>query len=731
MEKTAFFIYLLVLILSTLLFGAVHTYAYTLMTVGVFAATSLLLAKSVRKHYRTRTYHLHLPGQGLSLFFLLVLALLVFQLLPWPAVFVHLVSPEAYHVRQMGVPAAGVIDGSAHGPAWLSLAPYLYPIRMSMVRFLVYGFFFFGLSRVLRTQKRLEKAVFVILALGCFETLYGLIQAFGGSGHIWWYWRGTSDVTGTFINRNHFAALMEMGILLAAGFAAGLSDRVRRHPASVGRPSTWRGRVARMLSGEQLFNKRLFVLFAGVVMGIGVIFSASRGGMVATAAGMLLMAILYALRRRHRGKSLLLFLLFLLTAIYAVEIGVERPLSRFKNLFADMQSRERYARKTLELFKDYPAVGVGLGNFQYAYPRYQAAEDQKGYIRFAHNDWAQFLAEAGVMGLTLLVLGLTVFLFRTLRLWSKRGDPFAVCLGITHLPVVAAMALHAVGEFNLHIPANGLLLAAVLAIGDSALHLERRRGRDRTLHRTHLVPLKVKGALVLGLIVGFMLLTAIWAIRHFVAETYCNTVPNSTLQRDPQPPLHKIGAATAWDPGNAAYWNKLAHAWIRIRDREGRMEVESTPHDAAEKLSRVGENLEQANSRVQHAVIRAMEQAVQHNPLEAQYHLRLGWEYTRLWQEADYHARWLPAADLSMDRAAYFAGVKTPRLHVELGNYWVMRSKTLDPLNPERDTAWEKAVAHYRVALRLEDSPKLQEEIKGYVWMFYPDTGIIAQIMGE
>ena len=36
MERAAFTIYLIILLLSILLFGAMHTYVYTLMALGVF-----------------------------------------------------------------------------------------------------------------------------------------------------------------------------------------------------------------------------------------------------------------------------------------------------------------------------------------------------------------------------------------------------------------------------------------------------------------------------------------------------------------------------------------------------------------------------------------------------------------------------------------------------------------------------------------------------------------------
>src|SRR6266702_4519071 len=57
-----------------------------------------------------------------------------------------------------------------------------------------------------------KRLVFALLALGMFEALYGLIQYFTGWQQIFTYVKKyyLEDATGTYINRNHFAGLLEM-----------------------------------------------------------------------------------------------------------------------------------------------------------------------------------------------------------------------------------------------------------------------------------------------------------------------------------------------------------------------------------------------------------------------------------------------------------------------------------------------------------------------------------------
>jgi len=615
--------------------------------------------------------------------------------------------------KSLAASSASISEGPIRH--WFSPSPYYYPVRMSIIRWTVYVFFFLGLIQVLNSQKRIELTIFLILITGCFEALYGLAEAYSGSGHIWWFKKMgyPRDVTGTYINRNHFAGLMEMCLLLAAAYAAALSGRKKKTRIISDHKAGLRVRLSRYLSGEQRFNKRTLMVFAGAVIGVGLVFSASRGGIISAAGGLLCMSLLFMLRRNHRRKGFIALFLFLITSVYALHIGVDYPVGRFKYFDIGIEERARLTQKTMDLFEDYKITGIGVGNFQHAFPKYQAAEDIKVFIRHAHDDWAQFLAEAGITGFFLLLAGMFYHVYRSIGLWRKRNDPFAICLGAVPLAAMTAMAIHSYSDFNLHIPANCLMLAAIMAIGHSALHLERHRGRDKTLYRYHTMPLKYRGVLALLLVAGFIVWNGFWTIRHFIAEAYCNTVSNSTLNRDKDPPVEEIKQATVWDRWNSEYWYKLARKLRKIRDKE------------KEDLKLGEEN----RYRFQRDIISALEKAVRLNPLKAEYHIQLGWEYAYMWKDPDFHHKWLPSADISMDRAAYFAGEKNPYLHVHLGNYWIFRSKTTYPSQPEWESTWSNAGLHYRRAQDLEKSKDLARKIANFVWRYYPDKDFIAKIL--
>ena len=178
MEKASYVIYITILILSIVLFGAMHTYVYTIMSLGVLVAALFLLAKSVRKNQRKGVYQLRIQKTGLHLFFGAMLVFLIFQIIPLPPGLVQLLSPEAGVVWLKSLSAEALVGGDNIAGSWHSLAAYGYPVRMSIIRWVVYGLFFFGLVRVLNSQRRIQMLVYLLLLLGCFEALYGLIQAY-------------------------------------------------------------------------------------------------------------------------------------------------------------------------------------------------------------------------------------------------------------------------------------------------------------------------------------------------------------------------------------------------------------------------------------------------------------------------------------------------------------------------------------------------------------------------
>src|ERR1035438_30812 len=132
-------------------------------------------------------------------------------------------------------------------------------------------------------------------------------------------------------------------------------------------------------------------------------------------------------------------------------------------------NRQMIAEDALRMCRDHLAHGVGLGAFEVAYTPYQTIVTDLT-IDYAHNDYIQFFAEAGIWGWLIAPVAIGMFFvvsFRHLRSrlheqlgWLQFGAAIGVC----------GILVHSFSEFNLHIPANAawftfLAALATLPIG--------------------------------------------------------------------------------------------------------------------------------------------------------------------------------------------------------------------------------------------------------------------------
>ncbi len=697
MEKAAFTIYLFIITLSPLIFGSVHTYAYTFISFAVLLSIALIVLNNLIMKPKNGMRCFIFPKTCLNFLLFSVLLFLLFQIVPLPEFIMKYLSLESVVVGEKSIYASNISDFYEKRVHLFTVSPYLYPVRLSIIRWIIYGLFFFGLVQTLNSKKRIEIVVFVILLTGCFETLYGIIQSYSGANHIWWYQTG-STLCGTYINRNHYAGFMEMCVVLSVCYGCTLLNEekfIKQHNLNY----SFRLKILNFISNERQINKRIFILFCGVITGIGLVLSASRGGIISVFSALILMLLMFVFTKSNRRKSFIILILFVVTAVYSLHIGIDHTIKRFYYLDISFEERNRMAKKTLDIFKDYKLAGIGVGNFQYAYPKYQSELDKKKFIQYAHNDWVQLLAETGIIGFFLVLTGIIYYLFCTIRLWRKSNDPFAIGLGLAPPAIITTISIHSYSDFNLHIPANCFIVAAIIAIGYSALHTIKHTSKDKTSIKYYAFPLYSEGKLVLLLFLCISFATGFWITKHFMAEINCNTVHNSTLNRDKFPSLEKIQSAIKWDKYNAEYWFKLA---LNLSRRQSKGEQNDT--------------------------IEALQEAVHLNPFNARYHMELGRAYSFLQKEPGYYEKWLPAADLSMERAAYFSGEKTPYLHFAIGNYWIMRSKTIDSSSYKQKVLLKKACWHYQKAIDLESGNLKMRMIKFIKKAFkkhYPDDGTV------
>ena len=316
--------------------------------------------------------------------------------------------------------------------------------------------FFLAAANFFDSPQRLRALTRFLIVYGLALAVFALIQHFAWDGRFYWLRQTTQqNVFGPFVNRNHYAGYMEMLAPLPMAMIA-----------------------VRGLGKEA----RLFYGFAAVMMGLSVVVSLSRGGMISLAAGMMfvLIASLHRARRARREGaspqnrlSSILFAVVIAASILAgvIWIGADPVIDRIAQTISDAprQETEHFSRQWMwrdswTIFRAHPFVGAGLGAFETAYPIYGHGNGRL-IVAQAHNDYLQALTDAGIIG-GLAALSFIAFVFRAFVRAIKAKDPLVAGLAVGCGGGLFAMLIHSLFDFNLQLPANALVflfLSSVLS----------------------------------------------------------------------------------------------------------------------------------------------------------------------------------------------------------------------------------------------------------------------------
>jgi len=423
-------------LVSVLVLGGVETFAFAPAQIAV-----VLLAAGI--FWRRGFPSASIPTRCI-LGVLLLIPLL--QLLPLPRPWVEALSPHRGTLTETLLAPLGAL------PERLALSLNPYETKLALLRLICYSLVFLLGFAAYRSRREAVGLSGALLTIGVPEAAYGITQFLTGRQYILQYgqWVPAFDATGTYVNRNHFAGLLEMILpfllaeILFVRLAAGNSRR-----------SPWIDLVVSPLSSRLLLRIVLFTVLA-----IGLVFSRSRMGILAGAVGILAVTAIAGMQRRRRFVLVGFFLIFSAPLAYSVWIGLTPVIERFEGLSRPgaLEDRLPVWRDTVALIGDFPLTGTGLGTYRWTNQHYQTSKFF-GIYEHAHSDYLEFAAEIGIPAAALLFGSLWVLVFRVGRraliLQSVRERTLAAgCTG-----AMAAILIHGVTDFNLQIPANALIFS--------------------------------------------------------------------------------------------------------------------------------------------------------------------------------------------------------------------------------------------------------------------------------
>ena len=375
------------------------------------------------------------PPLDRKLRWLLVLlsSYVAFQLVPLPSFLLRVLSPAR----------AELFDGAAQALPGIAFAPLSVVPSETFSHFLriaAYALVFLLVREITeRISHRPWTLAFPIILIAALEAGLGLLQqAVGGPGAI---------ARGTYINRNHFAGLLEMALPFAAIYPVAVMRRVRSRRHSPAGPAV----------------KACAVLAVATVLLLGIIYSFSRMGLVAALCSLLVMGILaLSPGLSAKGKFLMVGSIAGLVMLSFVFLPPDRLIMRFAQLASaegiTAEGRLLMWGDTLELIAAYPLVGCGLGAYESAFLKYKVSHPLLT-IDYAHNDYLQLLAELGMIGFLIGAALMLAVLAQAIRAASRHSEPNSRFLALACVGAMVAVLIHSLVDFNLYIPANAVLLA--------------------------------------------------------------------------------------------------------------------------------------------------------------------------------------------------------------------------------------------------------------------------------
>ncbi len=443
---------------GTLAFGAVYPWAYWPLAIASIGLG--LWGISLGGTWADpRTRHLSLALGAIA-------AAVFIQIIDVPYSWLATLSPAVG--RFLSEFQIGYLPAGSHA---LSLDPAGTAVAFGL--FSAFALLLIGLVRAIRFV-RLDAFMSQLMTLGVGLAIFGVVQKAlidEVNPALYGFWKPEhgGNPFGPFVNRNHFAGWMVMVLPLVIGYSCAVVYRSRRP-----RAGDWSGWLRWIATVEA--SRFVLVAFVVVALGMSLALTGSRSGIASLAVAIAVFGAFLLTRRGARRARLMAAVYLGVLLVSAVTwAGVDRTVDRFGRASSDAGGRLDAWSDTVDIIRDFPAFGSGVGTYGQAMLLYQTGGRDVMYAH-AHNDYLQIVAEGGLLVTlpVLVALGVVVVVVRR-RLSSGDDDPLTYWVRVGAVAGLAGIAAQSVVEFSLQMPANRVMFVLLLAL---AMHRPLRRSVD-------------------------------------------------------------------------------------------------------------------------------------------------------------------------------------------------------------------------------------------------------------
>ncbi|MGX1926528.1 O-antigen ligase family protein [Vibrio sp. NH-7] len=443
LEKFTFYSLIALIVWLPIPLGSNRDWAWAIAEMWV-ALQSLLLIVS----YKGNLPFEHVKHYGLLVFGLVAFQFWVFlQTVPLDWSILSLVSPKSSEIYQLVEAPTGFISLDSR----MSL--------VSLFKGLTYTLLVFNAIFLVNSSRRLKTVVVAIVISGTIQAFYAAMMVLLNvvESPVFGY-RQNGIATGSFVYKNHLANYLMMSLCLGLGLIISLL-----HTTESGSKFVF---VKRLIEG--LLSDKMLLRLCLVIMVIALVMTRSRMGNTAFFAATTIGGMIALLFYKYKPKALVALVgsvIAIDTIVVGALFGLEKVKQRLVETSLDAESRDQVVVWSLDIIRDFPFTGTGMASFYTIFPMYSRADI--GFYDHAHNDYVQFMVEAGIPATLLLGSIVLYSLWRTFNTIRSRHSKTMKGVALGCMMAIIGMLIHISVDFNLQPMANAATFILVLFLANA------------------------------------------------------------------------------------------------------------------------------------------------------------------------------------------------------------------------------------------------------------------------
>jgi len=337
------------------------------------------------------------------------------------------------------------------------ISAYRHDTIAGAMLYCAYGMLCFLVTQTLQRSSQARRIAVILGLYGITLASFALLQGLSPNGKLFWVRtpRLGGWIYGPYVNHNHYAGLME---LLAP--------------------------IPLIISLSRMAHEKVrLVAGIGAAIMVGTVFlCGSRGGMIAIFVELIVLAVVFFRQKKSVRIALSVGAFAVVLVSLLVWLGGKELTVRVSSISKETRSeisggmRLSIDRDTLQMFRQKPVIGWGLGAFPVVYPQFRSFYTNF-FVNEAHNDYLQLLAEMGVLGFATMIWFQAIVFLRVRRKIGNWTTNVSAATALACALSAAGILVHSLVDFNLQIPANAALFYALCSIAAAPPLLQRTRKR--------------------------------------------------------------------------------------------------------------------------------------------------------------------------------------------------------------------------------------------------------------